>query len=100
MQCYAIKTQQIEKEIAEYNDYDWEIFGNLTIEEKMAEYLAIRKMLLMRKRSEHIYSKKCNESERYKERLRIGRKIFELMKLINLLDCIVEQMEIQIILLE
>lgn len=100
MKCYAIKTRQIEKETDEYCNYDWESFGNLTFEEKNAEYLKIIEMLLMRKRSKHHYLKvtpKLHEEDNEKRLKRVRRKILRLGKLINILECVINQMEFEII---
>lgn len=103
MPCYAIKTQQIEKETAEYSNYDWELFSNLTFEEKVAEYLKISEILLMRKRSKHHYfqlTPKLHENEDKTRLKRVGGKILRLGKLINILECVINQMEWQIVLLK
>ena len=100
MQCYAIRIQHIEKEIAEYSNYDWKSFGNLTFEEKVAEYLKISEMLLMRKRSKHHYfqvTPKLHENEDRKRLKRVGGKILRLGKLINILECVINQMELEIV---
>lgn len=99
MQCYAIKTQQIEKETAEYTNYDWKSFGNLTFEEKVNEYLKISEILLIRKRSKHHYlqlTPKLHENEDKTRLKRVGSKIFRLGKLIDILECMINQMEFEI----
>ena len=86
MQCYAIKTQQIEKETAEYTNY-WESFGNLTFDEKVAGYLKISKILLMRKRSKHHYfqvTPKLHKKNDERKLKRVGEKILRLGNLINI----------------
>lgn len=104
MQCYAIKTQQVETDIAVYRDYDWDKFSTLNVEEKIANYLKISKMLLMYKRSRHFYLQKManlyNDDRFERRRKHYGRKILQLAELINLLECVVNQMELQIVLLE
>ncbi len=99
MQCYAIKTQEIEKETAEYSKYDWKSFGNLTLEEKVDEYLKISKMLLIRKRSKHHYlqlTPQLHENEDKTRLKRVRGKLLQLGKLINILECVINQMEWQI----
>ena len=51
MSCYTIKTQQVEKNITAYRDYDWDTFSSLHVEEKIANNLKISKKLLMYRRS-------------------------------------------------
>lgn len=105
MQCYAIKTQQIEKETTEYNSkYDWELFSNLTFEEKVTEYLKISEMLLMRKRSKHFYFQSLgrimDDDREERRKKRYERKILQLCVLIDILECVINQMELQIVLLK
>ena len=100
MPCYAIKTQQIEKETAEYTNYDWESFGNLTFDEKVAGYLKISEILLMHKRSKHHYLQLTPELHKKNDKRnlkRVGRKILQLGKLINILECVANQIEFEII---
>lgn len=102
MVCFAIKTHQLEKEVEEYSNFDWESFWTLTTEEKTDNYLKITEMLLMRKRSKHIYiqnfARISNDDSEEKRKKRFGRKIFRLGELIDILESIVDQMELQIIL--
>lgn len=103
MHCYAIKMQQIEKETNEYSNYDWKSFGNLTFDEKVAEYLKISEILLIRKRSKHHYfqlTPTLHENEDETRLKRVGGKILRLGKLINILECVINQMGWEIILLE
>lgn len=104
MTGYAIKTQKIETDITAYQDYDWDTFNTLNVEEKVANYLKISKMLLMCKRSRHFYLQKManhfNDDRFEKRRKHFGRKILRLAELINILECVVNQMELQIVLLE
>lgn len=104
MQCYAIKTQEIETDIAAYRDYDWDAFSTLNVEEKVANYLKISKMLLICRRSRHFYLQKManhfNDDRFERRRKEVGRKILQLGELIDILECVVNQMELQIILLE
>ena len=104
MQCYAIKTQQVETDIAVYRDYDWDKFSTLNVEEKIANYLKISKMLLICRTSRHFYLKKManhlNDDRFERRRKHFGRKILQLGELIEILECVVNQMELQIVLLE
>ena len=104
MQCYAIRIQHIEKEIAEYSNYDWKSFGNLTFEEKVAEYQKISELLLICRRSRHSYlqkiSKLINNDRFERRRNHLIRKLLLLANLIDTLECVVNQMELQIVLLE
>lgn len=104
MTGYAIKTQDIEKETVEYKNYDWESFSNLTFEEKVAEYLKITKMLLLRRRSWEFYfnhfPEVLNEENDQKRIKRVGMKIIDLAVLITIFEYVINQMELQIILLE
>ena len=55
MLCFATKNHELEKEVDEYDNFDWMSFWTLTPEEKIDKNLKISEMLLMRKRSRHIY---------------------------------------------
>lgn len=58
-------------------------------------------MLLMRKRSQHSYLERFpsieNDEFGEKRKKRIRQKIFQLGDLIDILECVVNQMELQII---
>lgn len=103
MSCYSIKTKEIEKETDEYANYDWEAFSNLTLEEKVAEYLKISSMLLMYRRSRHFYLQKITEllnNDKFERRKNhFIRIVLLLANLIDILECVVNQMELQIVLL-
>ena len=101
MQCYVIKTQQIEKETDEYCNYDWESFGNLTFEEKNAEYQRIIEIELQREESWEFYFNKLSEFVFDDDRLkRVARKITYLAILIETLKYVITRMELEIMLLE
>ena len=93
MQGYAIKIQQLIKEISKYINYDWDAFDSLT-----------SNILLRRKMSRHFYLKHLgmfsNENRDKKTEHRIKNKIIKLATLIDMLNAIINQMEMQIILLE
>ena len=103
MTPFAIKNHQLDKEITEYGNFDWEAFWDLSVEEKLTYYIKISQILLMRRRSRHIYlqnfprlpNDECGE--RRKKRLR--KKIFQLAELIDILEGVINQIELQIILL-
>lgn len=103
MVYFAIKNHELEKEVDEYDNFDWMSFWTLTTEEKIDKYLKISEMLLMRKRSKHIYFQNLiriwddNSEERRKKRFR--RKIFLLGKLIDILESVLNQIELQIMVL-
>lgn len=104
MQGYAIKIQQLLKEISKYINYDWHAFESLTIDEKIAEHTKISNVLLRRKMSRHFYLKHLgmlsNENKNKRIEHRIKNKIIKLATLIDILNAVINQMEMQIILLE
>ena len=66
---------------------------------KIAEYLKISEILLIRKRSKHHYlqlTPKLHENEDKTRLKRVGSKIFRLGKLIDILECMINQMEFEI----
>ncbi|MBE6509530.1 MAG: hypothetical protein E7Z77_08995 [Methanobrevibacter sp.] len=103
MLCFAIKNHQLEKEVDEYSNFDWMSFWTLTTEEKIDKYLKISEMLLMRKRSRHIYlqnlARISNEDSEERRKKRFGRKIFRLGELIDILESVLNQIELQIMVL-
>lgn len=103
MLCFAIKNHQLEKEVDEYSNFDWMSFWTLTTEEKIDKYLKISEMLLMCKRSKHIYFQNLiriwDENSEERRKKRFGRKIFLLGKLIDILESVLNQIELQIIVL-
>ena len=104
MSSYAIKIQQLIKEISKYINYDWDAFDSLTIDEKIAEHSKISNILLRRKMSRHFYLKHLgmfsNENRDKRTEHRIKNKIIKLATLIDILNAIINQMEMKIILLE
>lgn len=103
MLCFATKNHELEKEVDEYDNFDWMSFWTLTPEEKIDKYLKISEMLLMRKRSRHIYlqnlARISNEDSEERKKKRFRRKIFLLGKLIDILESVLNQIELQIIVL-
>lgn len=104
MQGHAIKIQQLVNEINEYENYDWNAFSSLSIEEKIAEHSKISYMLLKRKMSRHFYLQKTamlvNENKDRRSIYTVKNKIMKLATLIDVLDAVTNQMEMQIILLK
>ena len=103
MMPFVIKNHQLDKEITEYGNFDWEAFWDLKKKKKLDYYIKISQILLMRRRSRHIYLQnfprlpKDECGERRKKRLR--KKIFQLAELIDILEGVINQIELQIILL-
>lgn len=104
MSCYAIKSQQIKKEIEKYIIYDWKAFGNLTFEEKVAEYLKLVEMLIYRRDSWsfyfHTFSNIVNDDNDEKRLKHVGKKLVILRRLITILQNLVYKMDVEISLSE
>lgn len=97
MQCYAIKTQHIEKEIAEYIKFDWEAFKNLTFDEKVTEYLKISEILLICRKFWSIHIQHANETEFTRKNENIKRIVQILEDLIILFAGMIEHMRANIL---
>ena len=101
MQCQVIKIQQIEKEVVEYSNYDWESFANLTFEEKNADHQRIVEMASQRSESWEFYFNKLPEIVFEDDRLKShAKKLTYLTILIETLKYVINRMELEIMLLK
>lgn len=104
MKNCVIKEKQIEKEIINYLNYDFEKFKGLTYKEKIDERKRIHDILFERRMSENLYfghfANVLCESNCDKRIIRTKRKLFKINTLVDILKVISDYIDKEILLLK